>query len=120
MEYTFRHNFRHGYYTININIDLAVNEPSNLVSQRFYDMLYAIQRPVWPTSPIRELEAIVRLTSIESNYIIAHNIFNVFARLMKVACPTRNEPYILYGVKKIIVKFRLIILMATYCIIWMI
>ena len=55
-----------------------------------------------------ELEATVRLMSIESDYSISHNCFNEFAGLMKGACPLGNAlPSKFSEVKKIVGKLGL-------------
>jgi len=67
-----------------------MNEPLNPEAQKFCDMLDAAQRAIWPGSRMTELEAIVRLMSIKSDYNVSHSCFGEFAGLMKEACPDGN------------------------------
>ena len=87
------------------NTDPPMNEPPNLEAQKFYDMLYAAQRLIWPDSRMTELEAAVRLMSIKSDYNVSHNCFDEFAGLIKEACTDGNIlPNNFSKVKKIVEK----------------
>ena len=93
---------------VKLQTDPPVNEPPNPEAQKFYDMLDAAQRPIWPDSRMTELEAAVRLMSIKSNYNVSHNCFDEFAGLMKEACPDENSlPSNFFEVKKIVGKLGL-------------
>lgn len=84
--------------------------------QRFYDMLDAVQRPVWLGSHMSELEAAVRLVSIKSNYNVSHNCFSEFTGLMKEACPPGNAlPSKFSKVKKVVWKLGLTAEKIGYC-----
>ena len=85
-----------------------MNKPPNPEAQKFYDVLDAAQRPIWPSSRMTELEAAVRLMSIKFDYNVSHNSFNEFAGLMKEACMDGNSlPSNFSEVKKIVGKLGL-------------
>ena len=68
-----------------------IPEPPNPDAQRFYDLLNALQRPLWDDCTNHsELSFALRLMSIKSEHNMSQSCFNEVVQLMKEACPSKN------------------------------
>lgn len=68
-----------------------MSEPPNPEAQRFYDLLEAAQRPLWPgCTNNTELSVAARIMSIKSDYNVPQKCVDEFASLMKEICPPES------------------------------
>ena len=66
-------------------------EPPNLDTQRLYDILDALQRPLWDGCADHfDLSVALRLMSIKSQHNISQSCFNEVVKLMREECLSNN------------------------------
>ncbi|XP_058729647.1 uncharacterized protein LOC131601773 isoform X2 [Vicia villosa] len=83
-------------------------ESPNIADQKFYDLLHAAQKPLWPGCDHTELSVAVRLLTIKSEGNISQRSFNQMVELMKETNPPNNcVPQDYYRAKKIVSKLGL-------------
>ncbi|XP_038693762.1 uncharacterized protein LOC119991488 [Tripterygium wilfordii] len=86
-----------------------VEEAPNMDAQKFYDMLHACQKQLWPGSKHSELSVAVRMLSIKSDYNMSQRCFDEVLQLMKETNPLDNcIPSNFYQAKKLVSKLGLI------------
>lgn len=85
-----------------MHYDKEIDECPNVDAQKFYDLLHAAQKPMWPgCNDHTELSLAVRLLTIKSEGNISQRSFNQTVALMKETHPPNNViPEDYYKTKK--------------------
>ena len=81
-----------------------LNEEPNPEDKKFFDMLNAADRELWPgCEKVTQLSVVARLLNIQSEYRIPEQCFNSICQLMKDGLPEDNTMVdSLYDSKKLI------------------
>jgi len=94
-----------------------VPKPSNPDVQRFYDLLNALQCPLWDDCTNHsELSVTVRLMSFKSQHNMSQSCFNEIVQLMKEACPSKNSMPSKFSDAKLLRKLGLTFVKIDCCI----